>query len=242
MKGWVRMEFLLTLKNYREKIDNEIVEFLDKEEKKYPNLHIRKNIQYLKDYMLLGGKKLRPISMVMSYLCFNDNLDRILKTSLSIEFLHTSTLIFDDLMDEDDYRRGKKGIQLKFKEDFVKEYKEMRYEGNIFSQSSKRYSASRSMLVGLLCEMYYRRTLLESGFGPEKVNKAIELFDASYEELINGQTLDVVMENLKNVSKEEYLNMIYLKTGSLFVHGIMIGAMLADATDNQIKAMGDYAR
>jgi len=211
------LKFERLLAQYKQKINSEIINLFKYEHENYG---------LLKNYILMGGKRLRPISLIMAYWSYSDEIEKIMGPSLCIELLHTSSMIFDDIMDEDDFRRNNPGVQKKCKEIFLDKNSEINYNGNIFSKASKRYAASRSILIGLLAEILSRKVLLESGFSKEKICRCLQIMDEGYAELINGQTMDLEFESRKSISEDEYLDMIEKKTASLFSAGMQIGAVL----------------
>ncbi|MBD3202914.1 hypothetical protein GF327_01360 [Candidatus Woesearchaeota archaeon] len=236
------MNFEKTLRENQDRINNALKNFLDNLIKNSDkDLHTQ-NLRLLKHYILSGGKRLRLMALYKVYESYAEEKQKIIIPGLCIELLHTSTLVFDDIMDEDDYRRNSMGIQYKLKKEYLKKNNEKKYQGNIFSSASKRYAASRSMLIGLYCEMLSRKVLHESEFSEQKINKALSMLDISIKECILGQTMDIEMEGSDDCEEEDYLEMIYLKTGSLFTRGMQIGAILGGAEPEQIDLIFEYGK
>ncbi|MBN2423298.1 polyprenyl synthetase family protein [Candidatus Woesearchaeota archaeon] len=236
------MNFQQTLEKYKGLINKELESFLDQELDSYNNDTLKQKILLLKEYVMCGGKRLRPTALIMAYNSFSDDETKIIKPSLSIELFHTFTLIFDDIMDEDDYRRGKKGIQKKLKERYLEKNKESRYDGAIFSQTSKRYSASCTMLIGLLCDMLSRKIIIDSAFDNNKKKSVLEVFNNLTKILAEGQLLDLEMELQSEITGQEYMDMIEKKTASLFIAAIEVGAIFGNAQGNMALKLKEYGK
>jgi geranylgeranyl diphosphate synthase type I len=238
------MNFKKTIKEYKNKINKELEIVLENEFQQIKNRENEIALQLLKEYTLCGGKRLRPISLIMTYKSIHNIIKKkdIIRPSLSVEFLHTSSLIFDDLMDEDDFRRNNPGIQLKLKKKYLKYNKDVNYNGNIFSYKSKRYAASLSILIALLSDIFSRKVILESEFSNNKKTKIMNALNYTLKELVYGQVLDIEME--KNISPDEYkyLNMIYIKTARLYIGSLEIGGILADADKDQIEKLKEFGK
>jgi len=223
------------LRDLKEAVDLEMQEY-------FKNAWTRgvesENLGLLRDYCMMGGKRLRPAAMIAAYMSYGGLLKEIVKPSLSVEFLHTSTLIFDDLMDEDDYRRGNPGIQLRLKQSFKDD---SCYEGNIFSHKSKRYAASRAMLIGLFSEILGREMLLGSSHDSDKRLRAVQAFETAYRDLVYGQSIDIENEG-KETTEEEYLEMVRGKTSSIFAASMEIGAILAGANPSCCINLREYGQ
>ncbi|MFH0875907.1 MAG: polyprenyl synthetase family protein [archaeon] len=197
----------------------------------------KRNIRFLQEYSLIGGKRLRPIAAILSYNAFDKHDSKILMPALATELLHTSTLIFDDIMDEDDYRRGQKGIQLKLKES--KTAFDKKYNGNIFPSYTKKYAASMAILIGLNTEYYYRKLIYDSILSNDEKMACLRILDKAYKELICGQEQDIEFETT-NPTEEEYLEMVKLKTAVLFAASLEIGAYLAGAKEKDCLLVKKY--
>ncbi|MBU0758526.1 MAG: polyprenyl synthetase family protein [Nanoarchaeota archaeon] len=236
------MEFEESLEKYRKILDREMSSFFDREIGSIESPENKHIISLLKEYSLCGGKRLRPISLIMAFNSFSGNEERIVRPSLAIELLHTSSLVFDDIMDEDDYRRDNEGVQLKLKKGYLTKNKDYEYEGNIFSRTSKRYAASISMLIGLYSDMLARKILFGSRFSEDRKNSALEILNNTSENLVLGQALDIELENTFDVTEQKYLDMIFRKTGSLYVAGLKMGALLGGAKKDDTAKLGDFGR
>lgn len=172
--------------------------------------------------VLNGGKRLRPMLMGETYKLFGGNGEEIEPFMAAIEFMHSSSLVHDDLpaMDADAYRRGRKTTWVVYKEDMAI------LAGDAlmimtFEAASKAFSITdRADLVG----------------------KAIGVLGnkSGVYGMVGGQSVDVEMTD-KPVPKDT-LDFIYrLKTGALLEASMMIGAILAGASDEEVAVMEQIA-
>ena len=171
----------------------------------------------------VGGKRLRPIIMQETYRLF-DGHSRIVEPFMAaMEMIHTSSLIHDDLpcMDNDELRRGKPTVW-------------------------KAYGEDMAVLAGDALMLYAFETAAKAfdfHENPLKIGKAMQVLaeKSGIYGMVGGQTLDVEKSG-ENLSEEELEYMYVNKTGALLEACMMIGAILADASNEDVRLSGDIAR
>lgn len=230
------MNFNEFSKKYKPLIDKEIDNYLSN--KKNQNKDI--NINYL--YLLIqeyvkGGKRLRPLSLILSYLANGGkDIKKIVKLSISVELLHAYTLILDDIMDEDEYRRGVSTIT----KDLLNHYKanlgDKDNQGLLFSKKSIKFSVSTAMMIGNITRSLAFSVLNEVDISAEIKVKLIKNFNKVDELIYHGQFIDVWSEH-SSINQEQYINMIKLKTGVLFELCFSTGTVLAGVNENIVESM-----
>ncbi len=189
------------------------------------NITQQKTIYDAMEYSLMaGGKRLRPMLMLEAYRLFGGKDESIVTPFMAaIEMIHTYSLVHDDLpaMDNDDYRRGRKTTHIVYGEDM-------------------------GILAGDALLNYAYETVaksMASGGKPELQAKAFAVLSqkAGIYGMVGGQVVDVEMTG-KDLS-EEQLEFIYrLKTGALLEASLMTGAVLAGASDEEVRAMEKVGR
>jgi geranylgeranyl diphosphate synthase type II len=198
------------LKDWKKKVDDKLNEHLPRDEEYPPLLH--KAMRYS---VLAGGKRIRAILMITTYsLSGGNKFDEIMPVSSAIEFIHSYSLIHDDLpaMDNDDYRRGILSSHKKFGEDIA-----ILAGDALFSHAF--YIISHSNIRADLKEEILQ--VLTKAIG----NKGI----------IGGQIEDVISDsNEKNPKLLRYIHSH--KTASFFSAACEIGAILAEANEKKILA------
>lgn len=156
------------------------------------------------NYILsIGGKRIRPVLMLMAYNLYKDNISSILPVAAGIEMYHNYTLLHDDLMDRADMRRGKKTVH------------------KIWNDNTAILSGD-AMLV--LAYRYIAMTQISH------LKEILDLFSATALEICEGQQYDVDFEQCDNVTEHDYLEMIRLKTAVLVAASLKMGAIQADAS------------
>lgn len=150
----------------------------------------------------LGGKRIRPILMLLAYNLYKDDPESILSSAVALETYHNYTLLHDDLMDNADLRRGHPTVH-------------------------KRWDANTAVLSGdsMLVLAYQRMAQCR----PDKLKEVIDLFTETALEIGEGQQYDMEFEHRSDVTEAEYIEMIRLKTSVLLACAMKIGAILADA-------------
>lgn len=150
----------------------------------------------------IGGKRIRPVLMMLTYELFRDNSEDIIMPACAIETYHNYTLLHDDLMDNADLRRGHQTVH-------------------------KKWDANTAILSGdsMLVLAYQRMVQCD----PAKLKPVLDLFSKTALEIGEGQQYDMDFEHRNDVTEDEYIEMIRLKTSVLLACSMKIGAILADA-------------
>ena len=156
----------------------------------------------IKYVLSLGGKRVRPVLMLMAYNLYKDDPQKIITQAVGLETYHNFTLLHDDLMDNADMRRGHETVH-------------------------KKWDANQAILSGdtMLLQAFERVEACEV----DKVKDVFATFMQTTYEIGEGQQLDVEFESRNDVTEEEYIEMIRLKTSVLLACALKIGAILAGA-------------
>lgn len=157
----------------------------------------------VKYVLSLGGKRIRPVLMLLGYNLYKDDPERIMMQAIGLETYHNYTLLHDDLMDNADLRRGHETVH-------------------------KRWDANTAILSGdsMLVQAYQRMLQCDARYLPQ----VMELFTETALEIGEGQQYDMDFETRNDVTEEEYIEMIRLKTSVLLACALKIGAVLGDAS------------
>lgn len=168
------------------------------------------------DYTLqLGGKRIRPVMLLASCQLFNGDIAKAYDSAVGIEVFHNFTLLHDDLMDHSPLRRGVETVYRKWDENTA-----------ILSGD-----AMLIMAYQYLCRKPSNR-----------LHDIISTFNNMANEVMMGQQYDMNFESRDDVTVEEYLDMIYLKTAALFNGALRIGALIADAEESQLLPLHTFGR
>lgn len=161
----------------------------------------------VKYVLSLGGKRIRPMLMLMSYALYRDDVERILPQAIGLETYHNYTLLHDDLMDNADMRRGMPTVHRKW-------------------DANTAILSGDSMLV-----LAYQRM---QECPVEKLPAVLDVFTTTALEIGEGQQYDMEFETRDDVREDEYIEMIRLKTSVLLACAMKIGALMADAPQEDI--------
>lgn len=158
-------------------------------------------------FLSLGGKRMRPVLLLLGHELFGGKSEKVLAQALAIELFHNFTLIHDDIMDNADVRRGKKTIHAK-------------WNHHIGILSGDAMLVYAYQLLGQCEERHFI--------------KIHQLFNKVALEVCEGQQYDMDFEK-QEASIDDYLKMIRLKTSVLLGTSLEIGARLADANEQDAK-------
>jgi geranylgeranyl diphosphate synthase, type II len=208
------MEFTTFINEMKQKIDETSLAFIN-----HLNLASSLKEAILYSYQA-GGKRLRPLLLLSVLDAFQVDVNKGLKTATSLELVHTSSLIHDDLpcMDDDDYRRGK-----------LTNHK-------VFGEASA-VLAGDALLVNAYELIASDAALSDS----QKVGLLMELAKCSGANgMIGGQELDIKNEG-KSISLEQLIQIHEHKTGKLLEFALVAGGMIAHARDEELTLLRQSA-
>lgn len=211
---------------YRKEIDDTLEYFIDSRKKEIKDEFLGYCYSLIKDYSK-NGKRLRPICMMLSYISNNEkDIKKIIPAAISIELYHTYTLILDDLMDEDEFRRNSPTIYKRLRDYYLKNFGEAENNGNIYDKKSKRFCAAQTILFGNLTGSLSRLAIHACNVSDGEKIKTLHLMEKLDQWMCHGQSLDIYRENM-DITEKDYIEIATLKTGVLFGTAMKIGALLA---------------
>ena len=162
-----------------------------------------------------GGKRLRPVMMLMSCEAYGGNMEDALDAACGIEMYHNFTLLHDDVMDNSDMRRGRETVHRKW--------------------DMNTAILSGDVMLTLATELMMK---VDDGI----LRGVLDRFNRMAVEIDEGQRLDMDFEKRDLVTVEEYIRMITLKTGALLGTSAAIGAMIAGASKTDCDRIEEFGR
>ncbi|MDC0177635.1 polyprenyl synthetase family protein [Polaribacter sp.] len=173
-----------------------------------------KNLYEPLDYILkLGGKRMRPILTLMAADIFSGAYQKAMPAALAVEVFHNFTLIHDDIMDAAPLRRGKATVH-------------------------EKWDVNTGILSGdamlILAYQFFEN------YEPIVFQKLAKLFSKTALEVCDGQQLDVDFETRNDVAIDEYIDMIRLKTSVLVAAALKMGAIVAEANEQDADLIYDF--
>ena len=193
-------------KKYRDAFESGLKNYLDK--KSPENLY--EPIQYI---LNLGGKRIRPLLVLMSADLFGHKYKEAVSAALAIEIFHNFTLVHDDIMDSAELRRGSVTVHNK-------------------------WNINTGIISGdvMLIKAYQA---LEDYENP-LFSKLTKLLNKTALEVCEGQQYDIDFEEKVDVNQNNYLEMIRLKTAVLIGCALKMGALIADASQDDLEAIYEF--
>ena len=161
----------------------------------------------------LGGKRIRPVLMLMAYNIYKEDVDAILPQAAGLETYHNHTLLHDDVMDKADMRRNKPTVH------------------NVWNENTAILSGDAMLILA------YR---LMADCPKEKLAEVLHVFTETTMEICEGQQWDMEFETRMDVKVDEYIEMIRLKTSVLLAAALKIGACLAEAPAEDAQLLYDF--
>lgn len=167
----------------------------------------------------IGGKRIRPTLLALTYYIYKEDYKKVMPMAAAIEMIHTYSLIHDDLpcMDNDNLRRGQPTNHIKFQENIA-----------VLAGDAL---LNEAMIIMMNYALENKENSLQAAY---QIACA-----AGAEGMIGGQVVDVISEG-KEISKDELQYMHAKKTGALIKSSIIAGAILANAPEEDLKALKEY--
>ena len=165
-----------------------------------------------------GGKMLRPALTLITAEAVGGARESSLNAAAAIELIHTFSLIHDDIMDQDDTRRGMPSVHKVWGDDVA------------ILAGDTLFSKAFEIIIG------------SKGTSSDQNNKALATVADACVKICEGQALDMSFEERFDVKQDEYIEMIFKKTGALIAAATKAGAIMGGASDEVIDAMYEYGR
>ncbi len=165
-----------------------------------------------------GGKMLRPALTLITAEAVGGARESSLNAAAAIELIHTFSLIHDDIMDQDDTRRGMPSVHKVWGDDVA------------ILAGDTLFSKAFELIIG------------SKGTSSDQNNKALATVADACVKICEGQALDMSFEERFDVKQDEYMEMIFKKTGALIAAATKAGAIMGGASDEVIDAMYEYGR
>jgi geranylgeranyl diphosphate synthase type II len=163
--------------------------------------------------MALGGKRLRPLLVMIGYSLYKRDAKSIVKYAIATEAFHNFTLLHDDIMDKAPLRRGKPTVH-------------------------EKWDVNTAILSGdvMLIKVYELFRDLDG----DTLKEVLRIFNQCAAEVCEGQQWDMEFESKLKVTEAQYIEMIRLKTAVLLGFSLELGALLAGASEAQRIALKDF--
>lgn len=161
----------------------------------------------------LGGKRIRPVLMLMAYNLYKEDVETILPQAAGLETYHNHTLLHDDVMDKAEMRRNKPTVH------------------RVWNENAAILSGDAMLILA------YR---LMADCKNDKLKEVLDLFTQTTMEICEGQQWDMEFETRMDVTVDEYIEMIRLKTSVLLAAALKIGACLGGASKEDADLLYDF--
>jgi geranylgeranyl diphosphate synthase type I len=201
------------LKKYSGDVNDEINRFLSTitpENLRESSLHLTES----------GGKMLRPSLAILSCKSFGGSKENVIKTAAAIELIHTFSLIHDDIMDNDDFRRGKQSVHKVWDKNIA-----ILAGDTLFSKAFELISHSKD-------DVDYA----------EYIQQTMATVSDACVKICEGQALDIGFEKNFDIDESDYLEMIFKKTGALIAAATKSGAIMAGADASGADTIYEYGK
>jgi len=179
------------------------------------NLEAERLIDPVKYVLSIGGKRVRPVLVLLACNLFNDNIEEAVMPATGLEVFHNFTLVHDDIIDQATVRRN-------------------------FPTVHSKWSVNQAILSGDVMAFIANDCFLQGP--PRCMIKVFREFNKAAIEVCTGQQLDIDYEQALIVSQEEYLRMIELKTAVLIAASVKIGAIIGGAGEKDSEYLYEFGR
>ncbi len=192
------------------KYHSDFIQYLESQDFKREPKNLYAPVNYI---LQLGGKRIRPILTLIATDIFSGDHKAALPAALAVETFHNFTLVHDDIMDDAPLRRGKQTVHEKW-------------------DINTGILSGDAMLI--LAYQYFEN------YKPTVFQQLAKLFSKTALEVCDGQQLDVDFETRNDVTIEEYIKMITLKTSVLVAAALKMGAIIAETDEEQANLIYNF--
>jgi len=218
-------------------VNKALEEFLDTRLEKAKSLG-PSHIQYygnIKEYLMRGGKRFRPIAVAIACKAVGGQIDKksLYRTACSVEILHNASLLHDDLIDHDETRRGGPTFHARYREWYKSSISQDVEKAIHFGMTAAILGGDTLMNLGAMA-------ITESDLEPDVGMPCLGYYQKSFEELVEGVLLEMTMIDNPNTTSEMYLEMIRMKTAVLLEKSLLMGGAIARASKSQMNALSEY--
>ncbi len=228
------LDFKKHIEKEKEKINKLIQNFFKETIEQEEEPFLREFLTYGEHFVVQGGRRLHPISLIETFRGIsserniNENTDEIYKVSIAIELLHISNLMLDDLIDKEDYRRGKKTFH--------------RYIGEKFTQKhhyAENYETASAIYGGNLTALFGTKVITDSKFDHKRKSKALKAYLAGLAGVTRSNLLDEYFKqeiSLDKITLENYL-ILADKRAKQMETAVALGAIFGNARKSQMDPL-----
>ncbi len=219
------------ISKYKDEVERTLKDFFTEKKRSLKSEILRDVVNVIEEYTLRGGKRIRPVLMILSYLMHGGEEDsRILRAAAALELIQSYFLIHDDIMDESDLRRGKATVHRIYEQKHLEEG----YPGK-----PARFGENVAIIAGDLANVYAFELFINSGFSGPAFHKALKALNEIIEYTGYGQIIDVNSSVIPNFGERDLLLLHEYKTANYTIYGpLALGAILAGKAPEKLK---DYA-
>ena len=220
------MNWETSLDYYGELVEKRLASYFDAVVKEARDYHpfIADSYSDLREFVLRRGKRLISCSTLLTYKGYTGRVDaNILNACIGIEIFRHCILVHDDLVDADCLRRGGRTLHRKFTENF-----------------DDRFGEGTAIFIGDIAYALTMHAITNSGFPQERIDRSLLLLLKGYQEINESQILDLLF-SYKNVDVDEWHVMASKRAPSLFKATMLMGAILGEAPENELRTLGEAA-
>ncbi|MCL4480270.1 MAG: polyprenyl synthetase family protein [Candidatus Thermoplasmatota archaeon] len=210
------------LRSMKERVDKELVAYFNSTTGLVSDPVCKMVYRHIMEFTMNGGKRLRPILVVLGHDLFAPPDERVYRAAISIELTQTYLLIHDDIMDQSEVRRGKPSLHVAVRHDIHGQ-----------TQDARRISENIAIIAGDLADSYAHQALLTCGLPPQETMEANLELSRIIEMTGYGQLIDINSSYNENFSQSDLLRLHLLKTAKYTIEGpLKMGALLSGTKQN----------
>lgn len=230
------MDVRARMKKYKERVDHHMSDYLDSkiEQAREISPLITDMYRHIKDMSVPGGKRVRGLLIYESFKALGGKeSSAILDVSMAMELMHSYLLVHDDIMDQDELRRGTETIHSRYSKRYRKKNK---------SRDSEHYGICMGMIAGNILAVLSNEIIAEAKMPADKKVLILNEFTKIGREVNAGQMLDVYFEFHEDSTRHHLMKIHTYKTAKYTIEGPMhIGALLAGRNKRVLENISEYA-
>ncbi len=190
------------------------------------------------------AKRIRPLLVLQTYDAFHDPAQSLIprevlyRIACSVELLHNASLIHDDIIDNDAFRRGQPAFHTRYTDQYLKNLNKSR------KVSPEKRAADFGRNMGILGgdHIYFTglEILLKQPLESQTSLKLVEIYHQAFDGILEGVVIEEILANAPDISQKDYMFMIQMKTAHLLVKSVAMGLQLAGASSEIAQRMFEF--
>ncbi len=238
----ILLDFQSILQHEKTQVDTELRSIFDTKIQQATHPFLKEYYQMQKEYISPSGgeaKRIRPVLVHQTYEAFHDPNQELIpqevlyRIACSVELLHNASLIHDDIIDNDAFRRGQPAFHTRYTNQYLQNSNKSKKRAADFGRNMGILGGDHAYFIGL-------EILLNLPLSPQTCKKLVEIYHHAFDGILEGVVIEEILANAHDISQSDYMFMIQMKTAHLLKNSVAMGLLLAGTSGDTAQKMINF--